>query len=453
MHPAAASPRTPLMLFCAALAAVPGFAVAIDLRVSKTTDSLDGVCDADCSLREAVLTANLLPGPDRILLGNATYQLTFPPEHGDEGEILDEDLNLNGDLDVIGELEVLGLGQGLSTIDGSANDRILEVLSGAKLKVRKLTLRNGRTTGYGAGIENHGDTLVWHVHLRGNRASAGFDPGQGGGIANYGSLDVHYAVFDDNSSNAGEAYLGHGGALYNSGTLWVRDTLFSNNRSSDDNDAALGGALYNNGIADVARSAFIGNISYGSGGAISNDGNGLLKLTNSTVSANQSGEYYGGAISNGQVYPPTDGLPDMRLINVTIADNRNYGLTNNGKLLVRNSLVSGNWNDYFDQSMNCKNEGPDAVYQAIGLLLGNGPGNCTADLYVENAETFTRVIYPLADNNGPTQTHALRKGSLAVDAGIGSCTQHDQRRLSRPRDGNGDGISVCDLGAYERAKP
>ena len=57
-------------------------------------------------------------------------------------------------------------------------------------------------------------------------------------------------------------------------------------------------------------------------------------------------------------------------------------------------------------------------------------------------------LLPLADNGGPTWTHALAPGSLAVDAG--SCTSMggvaitvDQRGIGRPQ-----GVT-CDVGAYE----
>src|SRR5439155_22233245 len=56
----------------------------------------------------------------------------------------------------------------------------------------------------------------------------------------------------------------------------------------------------------------------------------------------------------------------------------------------------------------------------------------------------------LADNGGPTQTHALLAGSPAIDAGDNaSCPGTDQRGTARPVDGNSDGVAVCDIGAFE----
>ena len=50
----------------------------------------------------------------------------------------------------------------------------------------------------------------------------------------------------------------------------------------------------------------------------------------------------------------------------------------------------------------------------------------------------------LANNTGPTNTHALPTGSPAIDTG-GSCPPTDQRGVSRPQ---GAG---CDVGAFEGA--
>jgi hypothetical protein len=54
---------------------------------------------------------------------------------------------------------------------------------------------------------------------------------------------------------------------------------------------------------------------------------------------------------------------------------------------------------------------------------------------------------PLQDNGGPTETHALRPGSVAIDIIPGAeCeVETDQRGEPRPEPGG----TMCDVGAFE----
>jgi hypothetical protein len=59
----------------------------------------------------------------------------------------------------------------------------------------------------------------------------------------------------------------------------------------------------------------------------------------------------------------------------------------------------------------------------------------------------------LANNGGPTRTHALVAGSPAIDSvNNGTCPPpaRDQRGVVRPQDGNNDGGVACDTGSFER---
>ncbi|MES2819417.1 MAG: choice-of-anchor Q domain-containing protein [Pseudomonadota bacterium] len=474
MHRPAVYPSTSLAcaLLTLALSSLSLAANALDLTVTTGEDQFDGVCAVHCSLRDAVVVANARPGPDRILLGAGAYTLSLPAPSGETrwgdqpGDTLDDDANLNGDLDITDELSIIGLGAEQTFVRGSpsARDRVFEVLATGRLRLERLAVENGFTSFYGGGLENHGQVSLDRVSFNFNEAIGtyeGLGIGLGGGIANYGSLVIDSSRFQDNLSFNYDSASSEGGAILNRGTLTVRDSHFTGNKATGtDEHASFGGAISNQGHADISRSAFIDNQvrEYGTGAAIHNGTlwnaafpNGVvLKLSNSTLSASIGAS----AFSNGQAWPSGKAVPKAQLVNVTIAGNTG-GLENFGQLSLRNSLIIGNYDSFIeDEARNCNTTGPNATYRAYGLLLGNGPGNCTAELYRENSEAFTRVLYPLADNNQPRlPTHALRPGSPAVDAGLGSCTRQDQRGASRPRDGDGDGVAVCDLGAYERPKP
>jgi hypothetical protein len=59
-------------------------------------------------------------------------------------------------------------------------------------------------------------------------------------------------------------------------------------------------------------------------------------------------------------------------------------------------------------------------------------------------------LRPLAGNGGPTETHALRLNSPAVDGGDPApCPALDQRGRLRPEDGDHDGLASYDIGAFE----
>src|SRR5436309_761481 len=70
--------------------------------VSKTADTADGVCDSDCSLREAIIAANANPGADTINLPPGTYTLTISGAGENAGAA--------GDLDVTQDLTLSGGG-------------------------------------------------------------------------------------------------------------------------------------------------------------------------------------------------------------------------------------------------------------------------------------------------------------------------------------------------------
>jgi hypothetical protein len=71
--------------------------------------------------------------------------------------------------------------------------------------------------------------------------------------------------------------------------------------------------------------------------------------------------------------------------------------------------------------------------------------NTAGDMILTNP-----LVGALTFDNSKTKVHPLPRNSPAVDA-IPDCGRlwKDQRGVTRPKDGNGDSISRCDIGAYE----
>ncbi|WP_156115108.1 choice-of-anchor Q domain-containing protein [Pseudomonas sp. ML96] len=447
---------SPLTLTAVCMAPVQ----AATFVVSNTEDRFSLSCSNDCSLREAIYQANLNPGADRIELRPGTYTLSLadPGWNADEEPDPDEDLGVRGDLDVSGRLTIVG-DKDYNTIIQGVSDRLIEVLPGAWLNLRQLSLRDGRADTYGGAIRNDGEALIAFVGFYDNRATPGIQ-GKGGAIANFGTLNISFSRFTGNNSNGDEGFSGQGGAIYNLGSLQVRDSHFEDNSVTDnDVDYAHGGAIYNEGQADVARSSFVANragqyAGGGGGAAIVNNQRGVFKLVNSTVSGN-FGTDTNGVIANGLFgFSPTGAEAQMLLSHVTVAANQGLGVSNLGSLTVRNSIVAGN--SLNASPANCNHQG--VAYLARGLMMGADLGTCQPSYWVDEDTLFTSVLSPgLYSSTGGgvgvgqgTRYHQLLKNSPALDIGIGSCASHDQRGAPRPRDGDRNGTSICDVGAYER---
>jgi hypothetical protein len=216
-------------------------------------------------------------------------------------------------------------------------------------------------------------------------------------------------------------------------TLTVRDSTIDGNT----NPALLfsGGGLYNAGTAEITESAITKNLN-AAGGGIYNSG--TLGLTNVTLSGNGAGELGGGIQNAGTV----------TLNYVTMVDNSSLDDSSissfAGSVTVSNSVLQAR----FDIDPH-----PCVGITSLGHNISDHATCAPApsDLLLDEDEL---LLGPLADNGGPTQTHALLAGSPAIDAADdATCPAADQRGVGRPIDGDGDGVAVCDIGAYEVAEP
>ena len=184
------------------LALAPTLALAQggSLTVTTLDDHDDGICDADCSLREAIVAANALAGADDVVLPAGNYVLTLADT--------DEDLAANGDLDITDALTIAGPTAGTTFIDGNNATRVLHVLTNALVQVLGVRIRNGNTAGFGGGIhyEGNGTLALNGVIVSGNTAG-----GFGGGINNNAGGTISLV----NADVTGNTAAGFGGGINN----------------------------------------------------------------------------------------------------------------------------------------------------------------------------------------------------------------------------------------------
>jgi hypothetical protein len=90
-------------------------------------------------------------------------------------------------------------------------------------------------------------------------------------------------------------------------------------------------------------------------------------------------------------------------------------------------------------------------HNLIGVVDGFATGfGAASDQLGTSSDPLDPLLGPLANNGGPTQTHALLAGSPAIDKGDNTgAPATDQRGVARPRDGDGNGSLLVDIGAFE----
>ena len=227
------------------------------------------------------------------------------------------------------------------------------------------------------------------------------------------------------------------GGINNNGTLTLTDSTVSGNTATG--PYAYGGGVTNyEGTLTLINSTVSGN-SAARGGGIMNYSNGTLTLTDSTVSGNTATS--GGGIN-------TSGTVTLTLINSTVSGNSSAGGGGIRNLLGTVTLTNTLVDDDCQVS-----EGPSIV--SLGYNIESPGDTCGFDQPTDQVNVSAEQLNlgPLQDNGGPTMTHALLSGSVAIDQiraedcvdAEGQPLTTDQRGEPRPETGG----TMCDVGAFE----
>lgn len=232
--------------------------------------SLPDHCLGACSLRGAVLAANLAPGPDVVLLGPGTYRLAV----GGRGE----SAGAGGDLDVHGDLTVIGAGADRTVIDAAGLDRAFEVHRDAVLTLHGVTVRGGDAgSGDGGAIAaGAGSRLVLsRVTIEGSSAG-----GSGGGIWAAGSLSVADSTLVGNHAEQ------RGGGIAAFEAVEIAGSTLSDNHAH----ATDGGAIWlaTGAVLDLRSSTLCDNSAMSRGGGLKADTGATARVSGSIVAGNAS---------------------------------------------------------------------------------------------------------------------------------------------------------------------
>jgi hypothetical protein len=313
----------------------------------------------------------------------------------------------------------------------------------ATLTLTNSTVSGNETNGNGGGIYNDGGdvTLTGSEVIENVARGDGVGDGGGGIFNDGGTLDLTKSTVSNNETertgggieSAGTLTLNNSTIIGNTagtsgGGIWNEDTMTVENSAIVGNSANFGGSgIRNWGTLTVTNSTIFDNAGRTGGGI---DNSGTLTLTNSTISGN-SADIAGGGIWNSDT---------VIVQNSTISGNsagEGGGIRNSGDVTVKNSIVAES-----PSGGNCSL--PGGTFTGEGDNLDDD-GTCTGFEEVPDV-----MLGPLADNGGPTFTHALLPDSPAIDA-VTDCTLEDgvtpvatdQRGVPRPQ------REACDIGAFE----
>jgi transcriptional regulator with XRE-family HTH domain len=354
-------------------------------------------------------------GSLRWAIDNAPPESTITFDAGLQGTILLTNKLLIGKL-----LSIRGPGADHVTMNGNPNAEFgVDVASTGSVTIAGLTFKSSF-------LSNAGTLTLINSTISGNTA----------------------LIYSSASSFPSSNYP-NGGGIFNDvgGKLTLINSTVSGNRAD-----ASGGGIFNSPSATLTliNSTVSSNLS-DSGGGISNDG-GTLTLINSTISDNKAQRDGGGILNSGIT-------AQMEMIFCTIYgntdDEEGGGIWNGAdnrasQLVMKNSIVAGNKAP----------AGPDIqgslTSQGYNLIQNTqdstfAPNQAHGTDLLQVAPSTLRVEPLLKDNNGPTQTHALLPGSVAIDRIPRSFCRikdisTDQRGVRRPQ-----GVA-CDIGAYELLK-
>ncbi|MBE9067383.1 CHAT domain-containing protein [Leptolyngbya cf. ectocarpi LEGE 11479] len=319
-------------------------------------------------------------------------------------------------------LSLVGQGRDLTAISGDIDSNgvgdhpVLKITNwGSNSTLTGLTLQDGLSTSNGAGLSNNGNNIVLNnTHFINNEIIESTK--DGGAIHNTGSLTILNSVFENNrtSSDGGAIDIlqgsveivdsvflnnqaaGHGGAIDidPQGVLTVLKTDFSQNTA-----ASHGGAIYSEGDVQLEAVNFTQNLAIeGSGGA--------AFLTN--TSEIRAGYFFNNrAQSGGGLY----NQGESQLLSSIFSNNQSTGIGTfdggggienaaGGRLSLESSLISNNLSATNGGGvLNLANDSQTGVAIANSAIVNNQAANKGGGIEIASIESFSDLSQLTVSNS------------------------------------------------------
>jgi len=312
----------------------------------------------------------------------------------------------------VDNLSVVGPGATALTIDANAGGTAFDHYGDAgygTLSISGLTMTNGYFADVGGGgiWTGGGGSVVLTDSVVSNSSSIG-KYASGGGIFSSGNVTLTNSTVSGNLADSSK-YDGVGAGVYAGGSVTIVNSTISGNTARSNGSysyegtyyygAGIGGGVAAAGAITISNSTISGNeASYGGGvaGPVSTINNSTITL-NTVNDGNSSGSY--GSEGGGVI-----------VFNIGYTYGVD-GVAGAGALLTLNSaIVFGNSGS--GATYGADLGGPDVVVSGANNLVGSS----TAPLPAGTLSTDP-LLGPLANNGGPTLTHALGAGSPALNTG------------------------------------
>jgi CSLREA domain-containing protein len=252
-----------------------------EMIVNKLADTNDGLCDTDCSLREAI--SNAVPGS----------VITFAPSLSGGTIHLASDLAIDRGMIIDGSALAIPITvSGDTDNDGAADVSVFNVNSGVTATLKSLVVSKGAF----GGVSNSGTLTITNSTFSNNGALNLSPSIVGGGVSNSGILTITNSTFLNNVAEFG------GGVSNDGGAVTIMNSTFLTNTATYSGGGASNspGISGNGGTLMITNSTFVNNAAAYGGGVV-NYGNSTLTMTNSTFSGNHAASGTGGIENNGRL--------------------------------------------------------------------------------------------------------------------------------------------------------